>query len=130
MKRILAGLALALLIASPVLGAKPPSAGSATCSITPDPVAQGAVWTVNASGLPLGDLVNGVPQGTEVQVRIDNGIGGTGWAFRTPDGTYTYSTNAPWGGTSITVQFQYLKGGGNPTILAECSAGLAEPFAA
>ena len=116
MKRILAGLALALLIASPVLAAKPPSAGSATCSITPDPVAQGAVWTVNASGL----------QGYEVQIRIDNGIGGTGWAFRTPDGTYSYSTNAPWGapGTSITVQFQYLRGG-NPVILAECGALVA-----
>ena len=75
---------------------------TASCTISPNPIAAYDRWTVIASGLPTGAFDGTRMTGAVIHIQIDNGTGVTGWKFQTADGTYSYTTASPAGTTTVT----------------------------
>jgi hypothetical protein len=100
-------------------GAGGGGSSTAACVIAPSSVQAWEDWTVAASGLPTGGIVDGQPSGAEVHIQIDDGVGGTGWSFFAPDGTYTYTGRSSAAGTT-TVQF-FDWSGGSSKFLTSCT---------
>jgi hypothetical protein len=95
---------------------------SASCVIGPSAVQAWQEWTVTATGLPTGGIVDGKPVGAQVHIQIDDGVGGTGWSFFTPDGTYSYNGHSSAAGTT-TVQFSDWSNG-SPKFLTSCTTSV------
>lgn len=95
---------------------------SASCVIAPNPVQAWQEWTVTASGLPTGSIVDGKPVGAQAHIQIDDGVGGTGWSFFTADGTYSYNGHSSAAGTT-TVQFSDWSNG-SPKFLTSCTTSV------
>jgi hypothetical protein len=85
MKRILAGLALALLIAAPVTAAPPPDP---TLTATPNPSTVGAVVTFEGSGYPIGQVCLNIA-GAMTCGYSDDGTLHNAWPYFTAAGEYT-----------------------------------------
>lgn len=98
--------------------------GTAACAISPNPVQAWEQWTVTASGLPTGSIVDGKLVGATLHTQIDDGVGGTGWNFFTPDGTYSDTARSSAAGTT-TVTFMDVSTG-KAKFLTSCTTSVFE----
>jgi len=87
------------------------SSGAGACSVTPNPTAVGATFTVSGTGLTPGEMID---------VYVANWHGGT-WYFAGVSSTGSFSATgwADWAGTqTVSVYDMYATRGG---VLASCS---------
>ncbi len=114
LRTVAAGLLLAATLNGAALAGKPPpsdSGGLGSCAVTPNPVAVGAQYTINAWSLGANRSVNVFVQGS----------GGTNTFFRYTDasGSTSVTWYANWAGTNqVTVK---SSGGRKTSVLATCS---------
>jgi hypothetical protein len=105
-------------------GNRPGGGGSttATCVISPSRVQAWQDWTVTATGLPTGSIVGGKLVGASLHTQYSDGVGGTGWNFFTPDGTYSFTARSSAAGTT-TVTFMDASTG-KAKVLTSCTTSV------